>query len=60
MQLYNNIFVLKQKEAVLEEDELLLTKQTLEENEKEARKILDQQAILHKELTELTDLTMLF
>lgn len=60
MQLYNNIFVLKQKEAVLEEDELLLTKQTLEENEKEAKKFLEQQAILHKELTELTDLTMLF
>lgn len=53
MNMYNNILITKQKIAT--EDENKWKKQTLHEYESEVKKIIDQQVVLHRELTELSD-----
>lgn len=59
MNMYNTILITKQKLATEDEEEaynkVMWTKQTLHDYENEAKRIIDQQIILHRELTELTD-----
>lgn len=55
--MYYNV-ILKQDSN--HEDDEIPTKETLQKYNGEAVKLIDQQSILHKELTDLTDLTSMY